>query len=149
MPIFSLIVAAIALFSAPIQHHAIHEQHLHHVAATAPVAAVAPATSTPPSTGTVTAPSHAGEVYCTYNKMLVMPCEGTNNGYVLATAGEYAQATAEYGTAAALDGWFPLSAVQYGTPDVPAATAPTAPTAPTASGACVPTPPFGGCPGDT
>ena len=55
MPIFSLIVAAIALFSAPIQHHAVHEQHLQHqrteATATAP-STTTPSTSTAPSAGT-------------------------------------------------------------------------------------------------
>jgi hypothetical protein len=49
MPIFALIVAAIAAFTSPIQHHAIHEQHLAHIASTRPVA-VAPVTAGTPAT---------------------------------------------------------------------------------------------------
>jgi hypothetical protein len=75
-------------------------------ATTAPPAAPAPA----PVESTPAASAHAGEVYCTYERMDTDVC--TNGGYVTVSNSAYEQAIAEYGNAYSLSGWFPLSQVQ-------------------------------------
>ena len=69
-------------------------------------AAPAPA----PVESTPAASAHAGEVYCTYERMDTDVC--TNGGYVTVSNSAYEQAIAEYGNAYSLSGWFPLSQVQ-------------------------------------
>ena len=85
----------------------------------APNAAAAPTTAAPaapttqapaPVESTPAASAHAGEVYCTYERMDTDVC--TNGGYVTVSNSAYEQAIAEYGNADSLSGWFPLSQVQ-------------------------------------
>ena len=72
---------------------------------------VAPTTQAPaPVESTPAASAHAGEVYCTYERMDTDVC--TNGGYVTVSNSAYEQAIAEYGNAYSLSGWFPLSQVQ-------------------------------------
>jgi outer membrane biosynthesis protein TonB len=76
----------------------------------APTTAV-PTTQAPaPVESTPAASAHAGEVYCTYERMDTDVC--TNGGYVTVSNSAYEQAIAEYGNAYSLSGWFPLSQVQ-------------------------------------
>jgi hypothetical protein len=79
----------------------------------------APAQSAPTPTQQQSAPApsptqqaHAGEVYCTYERMLVAVC--TNGGYVMLPASAYTQALAQNPNdpGAVLSGWYPLSEVQ-------------------------------------
>ena len=86
-----------------------------HTAAPAPAKTVyvtpAPAPAAPaPVESTPAASAHAGEVYCTYERMDTDVC--TNGGYVTVSNSAYEQAIAEYGNAYSLSGWFPLSQVQ-------------------------------------
>jgi hypothetical protein len=79
----------------------------------------APTQSAPTPTQQQSAPApsptqqaHAGEVYCTYERMLVAVC--TNGGYVMLPASAYTQALAQNPNdpGAVLSGWYPLSEVQ-------------------------------------
>jgi len=72
---------------------------------------VTPTTQAPaPVESKPAASAHAGEVYCTYERMDTDVC--TNGGYVTVSNSAYEQAIAEYGNAYSLSGWFPLSQVQ-------------------------------------
>jgi hypothetical protein len=66
----------------------------------------------PASAPSPTQQAHAGEVYCTYERMLVAVC--TNGGYVMLPASAYTQALAQNPNdpGAVLSGWYPLSEVQ-------------------------------------
>jgi hypothetical protein len=66
----------------------------------------------PSSAPSPTQQAHAGEVYCTYERMLVAAC--TNGGYVMLPASAYTQALAQNPNdpGAVLSGWYPLSEVQ-------------------------------------
>jgi hypothetical protein len=68
----------------------------------------------PAPTPAPTQQAHAGEVYCTYERMLVADC--TNGGIVTFSASAYNNALAENADdpGAVLSGWFPLSQVQSG-----------------------------------
>jgi hypothetical protein len=73
----------------------------------------APTQSAPTqSAPTPTQQAHAGEVYCTYERMLVAVC--TNGGDVMLPASAYTQALAQNPNdpGAVLSGWYPLSEVQ-------------------------------------
>jgi hypothetical protein len=63
-------------------------------------------------TPTQAQPVHAGEIYCTYLRMLTAEC--TNGGYVMVSDSAYNQALEENPNdpGSILSGWFPLSEVQ-------------------------------------
>ena len=71
-----------------------------------------PTQQQPSSAPSPTQQAHAGEVYCTYERMLVAVC--TNGGYVMLPASAYTRALAQDPSdpGAVLSGWYPLSEVQ-------------------------------------